>query len=356
MNSLHRNRPCLPPDRAAVHVLAALAPLLAGAVPIDRALRIVAAQKAGRREKEAALSLERALRGGQPLSQALASQEAFFGSAAVAAVRAGESSGSLAEALGRYVEYLRRQEVVRRKITSSLAYPAVVAFVAVVAVGLLLGLVVPRLGTLLEALGGLDNAPWPTRVLMHLSGVVRGPALPVGCALALVGGFFLFMPRSGGSFFARLARRLPIVGAVVQQGALSRATATLATLLKAGIPLPEALHLCGPASGNLQLAALFEGVATKVEHGVPMSAALREERWMDLELVAEVAALGEETGALAEQMDWVSRELEVRSQTRGATLLALVEPALIVMMALVVGLVAASLFMPVLALADRMTP
>ena len=346
---------CIPPHRAAVHVLADLAPLLAGSVPIDRALRIVAAQQTGKREKAAALALDAALRDGRPISFALAEDEKFFGTAAIAAARAGESSGSLAEALGRYVAHLRRQDDMRRKLGSALAYPVAVAVVALVAVGLLLGLVVPRLGALLEALGGLDGSPWPTRFLMSLSGLVRGPSLFAGLGLLICVALFLFWPRkNGGNFFVSLARRLPVVGSIVQQGALARATATLSSLLHAGIPLPDALHLCGPASGNVQLAALMEEVADEVAHGVPMSLSLRRRQWLGLPMVAEVSALGEETGALAEQLEWVSMELESRTAAKSATLLALVEPALIILMALIVGLVASSLFLPVLSLADKM--
>jgi type IV pilus assembly protein PilC len=323
-------------------------------VPIDRALRLVAAQQRGKRERAAALSLEAALREGRPLSAALAGAEAFYGSAAVAAARAGESSGTLGEALGRYVEHLRRQAELRRKLSSAVAYPITVLLVACAAMGLMLGLVVPRLSSLLDALGGAAQSPLPTRALMALSGFVRGPALFWGAGLSVLAALILFWPRrSAGSLFSRALRHAPGLGAVVQQGALARACATLSALLKAGVPLPEALQLCGPASGNIRLAALLHEVSAEVSRGLPMSFVMRRQRWLGLPLVAEAAALGEETGALSEQMDWVARELESRSNARSATLLALLEPALIVMMALIVGLVAASLFLPVLSLAER---
>jgi len=345
---------CLSPKRGAERLLGDLAPLLAGSVPIDRALRLVASQQRGGRERAAALSLEAALREGRLLSAAMAGAEAFYGSAAVAAARAGESSGTLGEALGRYVEHLRRQAELRRRLSAAVAYPITVILVACVAIGLLLGLVVPRLASLLDALGGAAHSPLPTRVLMALSGFVRGPSilwLAGLCALALL--ILLWPGRRSGSLFSRALRHMPGLGAVVQHGALSRACSTLAALLKAGVPLPEALGLCGPASGSIPLATLLHEVSTEVSRGLPMSSVLRKRRWMGLPLLAEATALGEETGALAEQIDWAARELESRSNARSATLLALLEPALIVMMALIVGLVAASLFLPVLSLAER---
>jgi len=343
----------LPPKNAAVRLLGDLAPLLAGKVPIDRALRLVAEQRRGKRERSAAIELEAALREGRPLSLAMSRNENFYGSAAVAAARAGESSGTIAESLGRYVEHIRRHAQMKRKLGTALAYPATVVLVALVAIGLLLGLVVPRLSTLLDALGG-GEAPLPTRILVTLSGIVRGPALIWGTGILLTGALLLFWPHRGReSLFSRSIHRLPVLGAVVQQGALARACATLSALLKSGVPLPEALRLCGPASGNAELSRLISEVSTQVEHGRPMSQTMRRQRWLGLPLVAEAASLGEETGALAEQMDWVSRELESRSAARSAVLLSLLEPALIVLMALVVGLVAASLFLPVLSLADR---
>jgi type II secretory pathway component PulF len=336
-----------------MRVLADLAPLLIGKVPIDRALRIVAAQQRGKIEKSAAQKLEASLKNGMQLSQAFAQNEEFFGTASVAAARAGEYSGSLAESLGKYVAYLQRQAEMRRRIFSSLAYPAAVAVVAIVAAALLFYLVIPRLGALLEALGGMEKAPLPTQILLSFCHFTKGPVLPL-CGLAgLILIVTLSIPLGKGSLFMRLMKKLPLIGAVVQLGALSRATATLASLLKAGVPLPEALHLCGPASGNERLAELFEKVAGEVEHGIPLSVALDRQKWMALRLVAEVAALGEETGALPEQMEWVSRELESQTSTRSSTLMSLLEPALIVAMAMVVALVAAALFMPVLSLANR---
>jgi type II secretory pathway component PulF len=342
------------PHRAAERVLADLAPLLSGSVPMDRALRIVAAQQSGKREKRAAAVLEAALKEGRPLSSAMAADEAFFGTATVAAVRAGESSGALAESLTRYVQHLGRQAEMRRKLGSAMAYPFAVAVVAVVAFILLLALVVPRIGDLLEALGGLDKAPWPTRLLMAMSGIVRGPWMYVALILVAVAAVVVFIPRSGGSLFRRASRRLPILGGIVEEGVAARSAGALAALLKAGVPLPEALRLCGPAGGDAYFAARMSAIAGEVERGIPMSMALRGVKWKGIPMIAEVAALGEETGALAEEMDWASRELESRATSRSGTLLSLVEPALIVMMAVVVGLVAAALFLPVISLADRL--
>lgn len=347
---------CLPPHRAAAVVLADLAPLLAGRVPVDRALRIVASQQRGGRAAKAARSLGAAVTAGRLLSDAMREEESFYGTAAVAAARAGESSGALPEALGRYVEHLHAQRGMRRKMFAAMAYPIVVCVVALVAVILLLGLVVPRLGALLEALGGVDLAPWPTRALLSLSVWVGNENFWMAAGFILLILAWFFRPRRNGGLAGRLIRGLPLLGSVLQNGALARSTATLSTLLNAGVPLPEALHLCGPAGGDAHLASIFSDVAAQVSHGVPMSAALRSKKWLGLPMVTEVTALGEETGALAEQLDWVSRELESRASAGGATLLALVEPVLIVVMALVVGLVASALFLPVISLADRVGP
>lgn len=342
------------PHRAAERVLADLAPLLSGSVPIDRALRIVAAQQSGKREKRAAAVLEAALKEGRPLSSAMAADESFFGTATVAAVRAGESSGALAEAMMRYVQHLKRQAEMRRKLGSAMAYPVAVAVVSVVAFILLLALVVPRIGALLEALGGLDKAPWPTRFLMAMSEAVCGPWLYAGIVCIVITAVIVFLPRSNGSLFRRFSRHLPVLGGIVEEGVAARSAAALAALLKAGVPLPDALRLSGPAGGDAFFAAKLGEVAGEVERGVPMSIAVRGIKWKGIPMIAEVAALGEETGALAEEMDWASRELESRASSRSGVLLSLVEPALIVLMAVVVGLVAAALFLPVISLADRM--
>ncbi len=342
------------PSRAGEAVLADLAPLLSGSVPIDRALRIAASSQRSKKARAAARALGEALAGGATFSRALALRGEDFGSAAVAAARAGEGSGRLAESLTRYVEYLSRKRALRRRIASSMAYPAVVAFVAVAALALLLGLVVPRIASLVASLGGTTPLPWPTRVLLSLSGFVRSGAMPVVAGVLLAAGFVLFFPGRDGSLAGRFFRRLPLVRGAAEEGALARATAALSALVASGVPLPEGLQMAGEAAGNSRLAVILENAACEVARGVPFSVLLRRENWSGMALVAEVSALGEETGDLDKQLAWASGELESRSAAKSGTLLALLEPALILAMALVVALVGAALFLPVVSFAERM--
>lgn len=341
------------PTGAGAAVLRDLAPLLAGSVPIDRALRIAGASQRTRRGKAAAEALAVSLRSGLLLSQALERNVREFGTAAVAAAKAGEGSGRLAESLSRYVEYLARQAELKRRLATAMAYPAVVAFVAAAALALLLGLVVPRVAALLEALGG-GPVPWPTRVLLSLSGFVRGPAMPLAAGFFLLAAFLFFFPFRSGSLASRSARLLPVVRSAAEEGALARASAALSSLVAAGVPLPEALELAGASSGDPRLHGLLRQAAEEVARGVPLSPILRRSRWRGMELVAEVASLGEETGELDTQLAWASRELESRASAKSGVLLALVEPALILVMALVVALVGAALFLPVVSFAERM--
>jgi len=342
------------PSRAGAAVLADLAPLLSGSVPMDRALRIAAASQRIRGGRAAALALASSLRSGMQLSQALSENAAVFGTAAVAAARAGEGSGRLAESLTRYVQYLGRQQELKRRLASAMAYPCVVALVAVAALALLMGLVVPRVAALLDALGGNAPVPWPTRVLLGISGFVRGPAMPVAALALLILAFFLFFPSAKGSPASRIARHLPIIRGAAEEGALSRATAALSSLVAAGVPLPEAVQLAGEAGGDRALARIFHDAAEEVARGLPLSSVLRRERWHGMEMVAELVSLGEETGALDSQLDWASRELESRAAAKSGVLLTLVEPVMILLMAAVVALVGAALFLPVVSFAERM--
>jgi type II secretory pathway component PulF len=342
------------PSRAGEAVLADLAPLLAGSVPIDRALRIAASSQKSPKARAAAQALGEALAGGATFSRALALCGEDFGSAAVAAARAGEGSGHLAESLTRYVEYLSRRRALRRRIASSMAYPAVVAFVAVAALALLLGLVVPRIASLVASLGGTAPLPWPTRLLLSLSGFVRSGAMPFVAGILLAAGFVLFFPGREGSLAGRFFRRLPLVRGAAEEGALARATAALSALVASGVPLPEGLQMAGASAGDPRLAAMLEEAAREVARGLPFSATLRRYDWTGMALVAEVSALGEETGDLDKQLAWASGELESRSVAKSGALLALLEPALILAMALVVALVGAALFLPVVSFAERM--
>ncbi len=150
-----------------------------------------------------------------------------------------------------------------------------------------------------------------------------------------------------------LLLHLPLLGPALRLGALARNLSALAALLRSGVPLPESLRVAAAAGGAEALAGIFHELALELESGLPLSTAMGRWGWDGLDLCSEAALIGEESGALAEQMEWAAAELEARSTARISTLMSLLEPALVVLLALVVGLVAAALFLPVLSLAGR---
>lgn len=345
----------LPPRRSAVRVLRELTTLLKGHVPVDKALALAAAQQRDPRARQAALALGQAVRRGELLSQALAAQADYFGTTAAAAAHAGESAGALPEVLSSLVDHLERQAKLRRKIAAALIYPAVVLCVATAAVTLLLTVIVPRMLSLFESItSGSAQLPWPTRALMAAADMAQGP--PGMLALAIVCGvpiLLLLFPRLRADLHP-LALRLPLLGDVVRKGAQARAFGTLAILLRAGVPLPEALPLAGSASGSPPLAARFDHLRMRLVAGTPLSTALRGRDRLLPPSAAEVAAVGEETGTLPEQLAWLASELETQAAARSALLATLIEPALMIGLALVVGFIVAALYMPVLTLIDTL--
>ncbi len=345
----------LPPTRAGLAVLTELASLLGGHVPVDRALALVAAQQRDRRARREVLDLAVAVRHGRQLSEALAAKASFFGSMAAAVARAGESAGALPELLGQLVAHLRRQSELRRKLAAALAYPAVVSLVALGAIALLLTLVVPRMQVLFDSLAqGGAVLPLPTRLLIAAGSFAQSPPGLLLCVLlAGVPLSVLVFPKLR-SDLAPLFSRLPLLGPVIRNGALARALGTLSLLLRAGLPLPEALSLSGAASGNAQLQQAFETLRAQVLRGAPLSNALRNVPKIVPPTAAEVAAVGEETGCLPEQLDWLAFELGQRATARAGILLTLVEPALVLLMALVVGLAVAALFLPIVSIIENL--
>jgi type II secretory pathway component PulF len=273
-----------------------------------------------------------------------------FSAADVAVIRAAESSGTLADALDHIASLRDRLLQLKDRVLASLAYPALV-FVMTVGVTLfLMTVVVPQLSAVLEDAGA--DLPWITRGVQACStftldyGLI---VLGIAAALAIVGRFALRGEKTRLLLHRQLLR-LPVIGAMTRQQAMLPACRTLATLLRAGIPLTTAMDLAADGCGNLALAKALRTASAGVEHGRDAGPSLRDTLvFTPMEL--QVFTIGQESGELPATLDRLADAYDRSLDTSSRRLAAVVEPIAIVVLVIVIGTVALATILPMLEVA-----
>ena len=320
-----------------------LAVMLAAGQDLDHALRFVVETAGGARLRRVAQRVRDAVRDGSPLAAALAQQPRSFPPLFVGLVRAGEAGGTLAETLDGLATLLERQRSLDASVRSALIYPALLLAASVGSVALLLTQVLPQFVPLFEQNGAA--LPGPTRALMAVGDAVSAHG---AAALVLLGVLFLAARqalRQPGPRLAadRLLLRLPVVGPLAKEALAARFGRTLGTLMRNGMPLDAALGVVRDTLGNRAAVAAVESATASAKGGAGLAAALGAAGVFPAR-TAHLLRLGEETAQLGPMALRAAEIHEERTRTGLQRLVALLTPAITVVMgALVAGIVAAML-------------
>ena len=314
-----------------------VATLLEAGVPLDRALGFAATHAGHPAVASASADVRADVQGGGPLADALRKREAVFGALVPAMAAAGEESGALDRAMAALADHLDEANDLRGQVRSALVYPAIMAAASASGIAVLLAFVVPRFTAMLQETGG--TLPLSTRLLVGMSRVVtQWWWLWLLLALGTIVGARAWLGDGANRRRFHAARlRWPVVGTIETSFATARFTRALGMLLGSGMPVLGALRIARGTVSNLALGAALDRAAEDVSHGVRIASALAP---VLPPLGAQLLAVGEETGRvpdLARQVaDTYDREL--KRALRSAV--ALIEPALIVFFAVLVGFVA----------------
>ena len=285
------------------------------------------------------------VRNGESISQAFDAQGGFP-IVYTTTLLAGERSGNLEEVLQRYLDFQRVSLTFRKKLTASLVYPAVLIVMVCLLFIFLITFVVPRFAELYAQLG--TKLPSITTFLLNLGRTAQSYGLYILVALVVLGWlFFRWMKTdAGGTVVDRIRIRLPLFGAVwlkYQVGLFSR---TLSTLLKGGLPLVPSLETAARSIGSKAISnAVFSSVET-VREGKGLAASL-EETHVFPELATEMIEVGESTGALPSMLNSVAEFFEEDVQTSLTAVMSLIEPAILIVMGVVVVTILIALYMPI---------
>ena len=325
-----------------------LATLLRAGMPLVRSLEVLARQETAPGLQSAICDLAERLREGGSLSDAMARQGRVFDRLYVSMVRAGEAAGALDPVLARLAQFAEKSRQLPARVRTALIYPSVVLAVAVSVLAGLIVFVVPRFQHIFADL--LKGAPLPplTQAVLDLSTTVRGhwPA-GAGCALAAGFAWAAFRRTETGARLADAAAwRAPLAGPLLAKAALARFARTLGTLLASGVPILPALAITRDTCGNARFAAALGRVHDRVKAGEPLARPL-DESGLVPPMVSGLVDVGEQTGELPAMLGRVADIYEDDVDQAAAALGAALEPALILFLAVVVGLIVVALFLPI---------
>ena len=324
--------------------------LIKAGMPIMQVLDTILERHESGRLAEVLRQVREDVKGGAALSVALEKHGRLFPHLYVASIRAGERTGDLPRTIRRYIQYLKKAEVVRKKIISALFYPIILVVVAVMAISLLLIYVVPTFSQVYADAG--SQLPLPTQILIGFTTFLRQYFL-VGVALlvAAVAGFRSWVATPAGRFaLDSFKLRVPFLGDIYNKYSVAGFTRTLATVLGSGIPIIESLRMSIGTLNNLYMEKRLFEVVKYVEEGGRISAAFERVGIMP-PLALRMLGVGESTGALEDMLVDISDYLEDELEERMHVLTTAIEPAVMLVMGVVIGAIIITMYLPVFKIA-----
>jgi general secretion pathway protein F len=324
-----------------------LAIMLRAGLPLAYALRILVEMSAKPVVRTLMQQVLDDVKGGAPLSRALARHGDLFGDFFVQMVRAGEAAGQLPATLERLAEHLTRSAALRESVISAATYPAILLAVALLSLVGMLGFVVPQFEKLFADMG--EAVPLPTRIVLALSHHARDWGLVWIGVLLLAGVAFVAWRRTpaGQVRWQSLQLRVPLLGRLLHGFQLGLFARTLGTLVTSGVPLLSALDIAVATVGSLPVRQALQGMVMPVKSGTRLAQAMSDTRQFE-PLAVNLVRVGEETGRLGALLLELARVADQRVETGLKRMLALLEPLLIVVLGVLIAGIIVSILLGIL--------
>lgn len=329
-----------------VPVVRELATLLSAAIPLADALRTVARQQRGRLAASLALVCDR-VSAGTSLADAMREQPQFYDPLTIQMVEVGENAGTLDVVLDHLAEFRERYLQFKDRVLTSLFYPMFVLGMSFLVTLFLMTFVVPMLlDNLLEA---GQNIPWPTRVLKSVSDLLRGHGVWIGGgAIGLVVlSLAALRTKWGRRWWHRRLLKLPLFGKLAEKQELARAALIIATLMESGIVFLEAVAIAARAVKNTVLREALEQVCQEVQSGSDIGEAMERQQVFP-PTVVQVFAVGQQSGKLEPMLVRLATDYDRQVTSLSTRLATVLEPILIVFLAVVVGFILFATMLPIL--------
>ena len=324
--------------------------MVGAGIALPSALEIVSEQVKNKRLRQVIIEVKNEVEGGSKFSETLAKYPDVFDRLLVSMVEAGEATGNLDTMLSRYFMYAEKVLALRRKVITAMVYPSVVLVLAVTIVAFLLIKIVPTFTALFRESG--VELPVLTAFIIDLSNFTKSNFLYV--VLGLVAFFILFRIAlrndSVRRVYDRLKLRMFIIGPLLRRVSVARFSRTLATMVKSGISILEAMDIIAKTSGNKVIEEAILKSRTEVARGESLSKSLNKAGVFP-NMVIQMMAAGEQTGALDEMMDKVADFYDEEVDAAVAALTSLLEPFMLIFLGGFIGLIVIALYLPIFKMA-----
>ena len=328
-----------------------LATMIDAGLAMVQSLQALAEQTTNKVMRDVIKDVCSRVEGGDSFSEALVRHPKVFNRLYVCMVGAGERGGLLAEILARLATYLENTARLRKKVKSACMYPTVVTVVAIGITIFLLVKVVPVFGDVYKSFG--SKLPAPTQALIDVSEFVKAYLLYILAASVggIYGWFAYIKTKKGREFWDSTRIKLPIFGQIAHKICLARFTRTLASLIRAGVPILEVLSIVSNTIGNVVMEQAVRTAASDIEKGEGISTSLAKHPVFPVMIIRMITA-GEQTGKIEQMLERISDFLDEEIETTLNGLTALIEPLLIVFLGITVGGIAICMFLPIFKLSE----
>ena len=324
-----------------------LATLVNAGLPLMRGIEVLKRQMKDPQMVEALNGIGENIAAGGTFSESLTQYPKIFDHLYVNMVKAGEAGGVLEVVLGRLAEFAEKSEKIKNKVKGAMIYPIVVLVAAIGITAFLLVAVIPKFQQVFNDMLGGAALPPITQFVIDASGFVQHNGLQIFLAVVA---FVVLMKivgktEKGAYFFDVLKLKMPVTGTLTQRSAVSKFTRTLGTLLSSGVPILQSLTSTRDTTGNRVLTEAIQNVHDSVKEGESMTQPLSQCKVFP-PMVVSMVQVGEETGQLPDMLTRIANTYDDEVDNAVAGMTAAIEPALIIVLAVVVGTIVIAMFLP----------
>ena len=331
-----------------------LATLVDAGLPLLRGLRVLEKQERNPTLKGIIGDLAVSIEGGSTFSEGLAQHPKVFNRLFVNMVKAGELGGVLEVVLNRLSEFMEKAQKIKGKVIAAMFYPVAVLFVAVAILMVLMIKVIPAFRQVFEGMLEGRQLPAFTRLVLGVSEAIKDHIIYTMGGVTIFVVIFMFFVRTkfGRMAFDKFKLKVPVVGPVVSKVAISRFTRTLGTLVSSGVPILQALTIVKETAGNVIISNAVNAVHESVKEGETITAPL-EASGVFPPMVISMVDVGEQTGALPEMLMKIADNYDEEVDNAVAAMTSLLEPIMIVVLAVIVGSIVIAMFLPLIDLMEN---
>ncbi|HXY76494.1 MAG TPA: type II secretion system F family protein [Steroidobacteraceae bacterium] len=329
-----------------------LATMLAAGIPLVQAFEIVGTGSEKPAMQKLILDVKADVEGGTSLHEALGKHPLYFDDLFVNLVEAGEQAGALETLLDKIATYKEKTEALKKKVKKALFYPAAVMVVAVLVTAVLLVFVIPQFEALYKGFGA--SLPAFTQFVIGISVFVRKQGFFIVVAAGVGAWVFTYFRKRSKKmreFLDRVILKIPVIGPILHKAAIARYARTLSTMFSAGVPLVEALESVAGATGNI----IYENAVLKMRDEVATGQRLQramENTGLFPNMVNQMIAVGEESGALDEMSGKVATFYEAEVDNAVDAMSSLLEPLIMLVLGVLVGGLVIAMYLPIFKLAS----